>query len=85
MHIHYTNLRTASKAELQDIRRNKRVEGMAVRSRAKWLKDGEKVSRYFCVLESRNFTDKFMSFFERENGDIVNEQKAILEEVKLFL
>ena len=58
---------------------------MAVRSRANWLKDGETASRYFCHLDSGHFTDKSMSFWERENGDIVNEQKAILEEVKLFL
>ena len=37
------------KAELQAIR-NSRLEGVIVRSRVKWLQDGEKASRYFCNL-----------------------------------
>ena len=33
--------------------RNKRVEGMIVRSRAKWLYEGEKSSKYFYKLEKK--------------------------------
>ena len=56
------------KAQLQDIR-DKKVEGMIMRSRVKWLKDGEQVSKYFCNLEKRNFVDKSMSFLAKEDGN----------------
>lgn len=29
-----------------------------IRSRAHWLEEGEKPSKYFCNLESRNFLNK---------------------------
>ena len=69
--------------QLQQIR-NKRIEGMMVRSRVKWMQDGEKGSRYFCSLEKRNFVDKSMGFIEKGNGEIISEQKNILNEVKKF-
>ena len=71
------------KMQLREIR-NKKIEGMMIRSRTKWLKDGEKSSRYFCNLEKRNFVDKSMGFIEKENGEIISEQKDILDEVKQF-
>ena len=40
--------------ELQIIR-NKKIEGLMVRSRAKWIEHGEKTSSYFCHLENRNY------------------------------
>ena len=43
---------------------NRRLEGMVVRSRVKWLQDGERASRYFCNLEKRNYTSRSMSFME---------------------
>ena len=51
------------KAELRDIR-NKKVDGMIMRSKVKWLKD---VSKYFYNLEKRNFEDKAMTFLEKED------------------
>ena len=56
---------------------------MRIRSRAKWLQDGEKV-RSFCNLESRNYTSKSMAFLERDDGTAIFDQKEILEEVKHF-
>ena len=44
--------------------RNRRLEGMMVRSRVKWLQDGKRASRYFCNLEKRNYTSRSMSFME---------------------
>ena len=40
------------KAQLEELR-NKKIDGMLVRSRARWLQDGEKASPYFCNLEKR--------------------------------
>lgn len=71
------------KTQLQDIR-NKKIDGMMIRSRVNWIQNGEKGSRFFCNLEKRNFVDKSMGFLENENGDIISEQKNILKEVKNF-
>ena len=46
--------------------RNKRVEGMVVRSRAKWLYEGEKNSKYFCKLEKRNCTKSHVLYSKRK-------------------
>ena len=32
-----------------------KLQGHIIRSRAQWIEQGEKPSRYFCKLESRNF------------------------------
>ena len=69
--------------ELEEIRK-KKAEGIAVRSRVRWLQEGEKVSAYFCNLESRNYKSKAMAFLEKDNGDILMNQNEILQEVKEF-
>ena len=72
-----------AKVKLQNLR-NYKMEGIAIRSKAKWHSDGEKVSRYFCSLENRNFLDKAMHTLEKENGEVISDQKEILSEVKDF-
>ena len=50
----------AKKEELLQLR-NKKMQGVFIRSRAKWTSEGEKPSKYFCNLESRNFVSKTMN------------------------
>ena len=45
------------KKELENLRKVK-MNGMIVRSRAQWLIDGEKPSKYFCSLEKFYYTEK---------------------------
>ena len=71
------------KIKLQDIR-NVRIDGIAVRSKIRWINEGEKVSKYFCNMENRNFIDKSMFVLERENGEVITDQKDILNEVQAF-
>jgi hypothetical protein len=71
------------KNELQAIR-GKRLEGVIIRSRARWLRDGEKATHFFCNLENINFVNKSMKFIEKNNGNLISEQKEILNEVKGF-
>ena len=72
-----------AKSELQQLR-DRKIEGMIIRSRVQWLQHGEKHSKYFCNLEKRNFVDRSMNFLEKDNGQILYEQEKILEEVQSF-
>ena len=71
------------KRELFAIRQIK-VDGMIIRSKAKWINDGEKCSKYFCNLEKRHYTDKSMPFLEKEDGNVTFNVEDITNEVKLF-
>lgn len=48
---------TEKQKEYEDIRRN-RFKGQCIRSKAKWIEEDEKPSKYFINLESRNYTCK---------------------------
>ena len=69
--------------ELEDIRKEK-LKGAFIRSRAKWVEEGEKPSKYFCHLESRNFTNKLIPKIEEDNGNVILEQHEILDATKKF-
>lgn len=56
------------------------MEGVKIRSRARWINEGEKITKYFCNLENRNFTSKCMNSLIKENGTIIKEQSEILNE-----
>ena len=64
--------------------RKKKLKGKFIRSRAKWIEEGEKPTKYFCNMESRNFTSKLISRIELDNGKVITDQTQILEETKLF-
>ena len=74
------NIRTKNE-NLQAIRKNK-IEGIMIRSKARWAAEGEKVSKYFCSLESRHFTSKQMFKLINDKGDEIHESKKIAEETK---
>ena len=71
------------KDQLQQLRSNK-IEGIMVRAKSQWIKDGEKATRYFCNLENRNFVNKTVSFLDKGDSEIISDQKQILEEVHDF-
>ena len=75
-------LKTKQK-ELQELRKNK-MEGMLIRSRARWIGEGEKVSKYFCNLEKRHYTSKIIRKIEKQDRTIVTEQDDIVKETKCF-
>ena len=72
------------KTELESIR-NKKIQGMIIRSRQQWIHKGEKPTSYFCNLENRNFTAKHMNFLEKDDNSLIFENEAIVEETKNFL
>ena len=71
------------KKELEDIR-IKRIKGCIIRSKARWLEEGEKPTRYFFNLENRNYTSKIIPKLQKENSTIITKQEEILEEAKSF-
>ena len=45
------------KVALENIRKE-HLQGHMIRSRTRWIEEGEKPSKYFCNLESRNVLNK---------------------------
>ena len=71
------------KQELEKLREHK-LRGHLVRSRLKWLDEGEKPSKYFCNLEKRNFTEKTIRKLKLSDGSTLTDQKSILQMVREF-
>ena len=71
------------KQALESLRKVK-LQGHFVRSRAKWVELGEKPSKYFCHLESRNFLNKTIKKVDTMRGEIIYNQSEILNSIKIF-
>ena len=54
-----------------------------IRSRAQWLSEGEKPSKYFS-LEKHYYTEKMVKKIVTEDGKILTYQTKILDELKGF-
>ena len=70
-------------AELQTLR-EKKLRGIFVRSRARWIEQSEKPSRYFCNLENRHFISKRMASLISNDGSEVTGFDEINNEVLMF-
>jgi hypothetical protein len=71
------------KKELVAIR-ERRMEGVLLRSRARWIAEGEKITKYFCSLEKRNYVSKQIRKLTKSNGDVLTDIDAISQEVNDF-
>ena len=60
------------------IQEMKKTEGIMLRSRSRYEELGEKPTKYFLQLESRNYTNKLINKLTDENGNEFNETKNIL-------
>ena len=58
------------------------MDGVFIRSKAKWIEEGEKPTKYFCNLENRNYVPKFMNSLISESGESLKTQDQILSETK---
>lgn len=67
------------KLELEEMRRVK-MEGVMMRSKARWVEHGEKPSKYFVNLEKRNYVNKAIVHLENANGETLKKQDQILQE-----
>ena len=69
--------------ELENIR-NESLKGLMMRSKAKWIEQGEKPTKYFCSLEKRNFINKTVTRIKDNSGFVTTDQSAILTEISKF-
>ena len=67
-----------------EVHRKYKMEGLLVRTKAKWIEEGEKPSKYFCALEKRNFVNKNVTKLINKNNEQLTNQKEILMEIKSF-
>ena len=71
------------KQELISIRERK-MKGVLLRSRARWVANGEKITNYFCSLEKRNYISKNMHKLKTRDGEEIFDKDKIMKEVKGF-
>ena len=71
------------KLELQTLR-EKKLQGVTIRSKVKWIAEGEKVNKYFCNMENRKYVDKSLPIIEREDGTLLTTQSDIKQEIQEF-
>ena len=67
--------------ELENIRKEK-IKGIIIRSRVRWAEEGEKPTKYFCNIESRNYINKTITKIEKDNDQTITKQEEILLEIK---
>ena len=71
------------KLELENIR-EKKIEGVFLRSHANWQENGEKCSEFFCKLEKKNFIKKTITELIDEKGKHISDQSRVLQEEMNF-
>ena len=71
------------KSELQILRQEK-MRGHYVRSKMQWVEEGERSSKYFLNLETKNFVNKTIPRLVNNEGCLINKQEHILLEAKNF-
>ena len=73
----------SKKEELVELRK-KRIEGVMIRSKARWTAEGEKITKYFCNLEKRHFVSKQMYKLVKNDGTVLDNTDDMLKETKSF-
>ena len=71
------------KTELCDIR-NYKMKGHMIRSKAKYIDQGEKPTKYFCGLEKHNYVSKVISKIVKDDDTVLTDQSDILKETESF-
>ena len=72
-----------TETELKELR-EKRVQGIILRAKARWKVEGEKSSKYFCNLEKRHFIDKTIPKLVLNNGHEIDNLQDIIQEQKRY-
>ena len=81
---HFDPLIKQKQNQLTDIRKTK-MNGVLVRSKTRWMEEGEKPSRYFLNMEKRNFVNKTISnIVKEEDNSMLTDSESILSETRAF-
>ena len=64
--------------------REKNINGIMARAKARWEAEGEKCTNYFCNLEKRHYNEKLISKLVLDNGKEISDQFEILKEQRSF-
>ena len=60
------------------------MQGILIRSRANIIENGENPTKFFCNLETNNYTSKTINVLEQENGVLITNQEEILKETAKY-
>ena len=83
-HIPNINSKLIEKKLTLENLRNDRLSGHMIRSRAEWLHEGEKPTKYFMSLEKQNYINKTIKKIHDPTGKIYSKQEDILDQVKKY-
>ncbi|KAJ8049152.1 hypothetical protein HOLleu_01767 [Holothuria leucospilota] len=61
-----------------------KLDGIIVRSRARWVEEGEKSSKYFLNLESRHRAHNVITKLKTDNDEILTENADLLKEIRNY-
>ena len=71
------------KQEIESINEQK-AKGHLIRSKARWIEDGEKCTKYFLQLETRNFKTKYIKTLTTENTTIRDQQDILIAQESFY-
>ena len=71
------------KDKIQQMRKFK-IDGIALRSRARWAYQGEKINKYFCNLEKRHYVSKQMLKLLTAKRDILTDTDDMLAATRIY-
>ena len=60
------------------------TKGLIIRSRTRWMEEGEKSSKYFCNLEKRNSERKAINRLKKNNDEVIAGQSDVIKEIHLY-
>ena len=76
-------LKSTKENSLIELRKSK-IDGIIIRSKARWAAQGEKVTKYFCNLENRHFVSKQMFKLINNRGEEITDTNIMVNEAKKF-
>ena len=64
--------------------RESKMQGILIRSKARYASQGERVTKYYCNMEKRHYISKQIFKLVSKQGQTLNSTKTIIEETKEY-
>ena len=68
----------------QEVMRKEYIKGVFVRTRANWIEEGEKPTKYFLSLEKRHYVNKTVAKLVNSDNSTISKQEDILSAIESF-